>query len=590
MPTWAHFKEQDDFNKLVEAINGGMIWVHRPLYVHERAPEGNTEKCPCGCDSIFARHVETIEHIDVLIDPVTGIRRVLQNVKPEHVGVWHRLAAQARKIDLPHLISRKQLEVMSCGAKVIAIFGGSRGGKTTHIANTILSAALMYGGEGSAVWWVAPTQGKTEIGLEKLAIGEKIGKGKAARRAKPMVPDELLHHVPSSPKSDRAYVELVDGSKIHFKYASKDGGNLKGQAPVLAIMDEGCEVKERQNYSELNRRLMEGDGQLMISTTPVAGHWLKEEVYDVGVRVEDWKPGDEIAWTHITAFDNPWVSVEFIEKEIRRHRKTGGEQEVRREIYGEWVSSGPLLWKHFDEKDHVLVEPSYRVPADLGLVDVTAEATQGFFLGQKVSRYLGQDFNLWPMAACEIQVAYHPDDPKKTPIVIVPDEIVAKIATIYEHMESLKRRGYAGAGVSCDATGAQANSYRLNHGITDKNSTQALEMRRNGFVCYPCRIGRGGTPSNPSQIDKISPLHRLMMERIELPNGKRYARFLIHDRCQKTLVSLRTQESDSRGNPKKESNTVSDRASGPSDALCYGLLPIEHYLFPDGGKGVRFDL
>lgn len=589
MPTWAHFKEQDDFNKLVQAIDGGMIWVHRPLYVHDRAPEGNTEKCPCGCDSIFARHTETIEHLDVLIDPVTGIRRVLQRVKPEHVDDWHRLAAKARKVTLPHLISRAQLAVMNCGAKVIAIFGGIRAGKTTHIANTILSAAVHEGGEGSAVWWVSPTQAKTRIGLDKLGRGEVIGKGRARRRAKPLIPEELLHYVPTSPKSDNAFVELVDGGRIHFKFASKDGGNLKGEAPILAILDEGCEVKEKQNYSELNRRLTEGDGQLLISTTPVAGHWLKEEVYDVGVRVEDWKPGDLVAWTHITAFDNPWFGIPFIEKEIERCRKTGGEQEVRREIYGEWVSSGPLLWRHFDESDHILIEPSYRVPADLGLVDITAEATESLFLGQKVSRYLGQDFNLWPMAACEIQVAYHPDDPEKTPIVIVPDEVVNKVGTIYDHMDALKRRGYAGAGVSCDATGAQENSYRLNHGITDKNSTQALEMRRKGFVCEPCRIGSSGSPSNPSQINKVSPLHRLMMERIELPGGKRYARFLIHDRCQKTLVSLRTQESDSRGNPKKESNTASDRASGPTDALCYGLFPIEHFLFPDGGGGVQFD-
>lgn len=587
MPTWAHFKEADDFAKLAEALRGGITWVHRPLIVHDRAPPGNRKKCPCGCGSIFAVAVETREHIDVLIDPVTGIRRVLQRISdPEHRETWHRVAATARKVHLPHRISYKQLEILDCDAKVVAVFGGIRGGKTTHIAETIVSAALLHGGEGGAVWWVAPTQAKTGIGLNKLAHGELIGKGKAKRRAKPLLPKSLLRHVPTSTKSDRAYIELIDGTQIHFKFASKDGGNLKGEAPILAVLDEGCEVKDVLNYNELNRRLTEGDGQLLVSTTPVAGHWLKEHVYDVGVRISGWKPGDLIAWTHITAYDNPWFAVANIEKEIARCRKTGGEQEVRREIFGEWVSSGPRLWAHFDESIHVIHDVDYRKPEDLGLVDITAQVV-GRFYREKVTRHLGQDFNLHPMASVELQFATHPDDPTNTPILIVPDEVVGKVATIYEHMDALKARGYEGAGMSCDAAGAQLNNYRLNHGIKDKNSTQALEMRRHGFVCYPCRLGSTGEPSNPSQLEKVHPIHRLMMTRVELSDGSTFPRFLIHSRAAKLMVAIRTQESDSRGNPAKESNTVSDRVSGPSDALCYGAFPFKSELFPEDRHGVR---
>lgn len=585
MATWAHHKEFGDFEKLRHAIEDGGLWIHRPLIIHERNTTG--KKCGCGCDSVYAIEVERRELADVLIDPATGIRRVRQRVKPEHLAEWDRLASEARKVFLPHRVSRAQLAALECNAKILAAFGGVRGGKSHHLGEVITTEIVLNGGFQTQFWWVAPTLSKTQIGLNKLAIGDTIGKGKQKRFVKPLLPPELIRYVPKSTKSDNLFVELIDGSKIFFKYASDDGGNLKGESPSFIGMDEGCEIKHRSNYQQCVERLMESGGQLLISTTPKAGHYLKEDVYDRGVKVENWTEGDEIAWTHLTAFDNPWVSEANIERTI----KTFGddEQRIRREVYGEWVGSGPLLWTHFRESEHVIQDVNYRRPEDLGLVDITQDAISHFFLGQRPSRYLGQDFNLHPMSSVEIQVAYHPADPSRTPIVIVPDEIVKKVGTIYEHMDELKRRGYAGAGVSCDATGAQFNSYRLNHGIKDKNSTQALEMQRRGFMCQPCRIGSSGDPSNPSQLERVGVLHRLQMERIELPDGTLFPRFLTHQRAVKLLVALRVQESDDRGNPAKESNTVSDRVSGPPDGLGYGVYPLESFLFPDSGRGVRLE-
>ncbi len=583
MATWAHHKELADFDKLQEVLSHRGIWVHRPLIVHDRNDTG--KKCPCGCDSMFALATETRDHIDILIDPREGTRVVRQNLPEEDRETFDTLASEAKKLTLPRRVSRKQLAAMACTAKVLAIFGGVRGGKTSFNADEIFDQALLHGGFGVQIWWVAPTLEKTEISLRKLIEGEVIGKGRVRRHVAPLIPPELIRYVPSSAKSDRRYIELIDGTRIHLKYASRDGGNLKGDPPLFAILDEGCEVDNKENYHQLLDRLMEADGRLLISTTPVAGHFLKEEVYDAGIDIENWA-NEKIAWTHITCFENPWVSEQMINDTIEA---INDPQRVRREIYGEWVGSGPLLWRHFKEGEHVITTLSYRLPKDLGLMDVTQNVVGSFFLGQSVKRYCGMDFNLHPMSTVEIQVAIHPDDPYQTPILIIPDEVVDKVGTIYEHMDNLERRGYANAGISCDATGAQLNSYRLNHGIKDKNSTQALEMQRRGFACEPCRIGSSGEPSNPAQLERVSLVHRLMMERIQLPSGDLYPRFLIHQRAHKTLISLRVQESDDRGNPAKEPNTVSDRVSGPTDALCYGVYPLEDALFPDGGNGVRLE-
>ena len=554
------------------------IWVHRPLIIHERNTTG--EKCPCGCDSIYAIAVETREHIDLLIDPRDGTRKLRSRAVDK--DAWDALAAQAKRITLPRRVSRLQLAAMLCTAKVRGIFGGVRGGKTSFGADETADEALKHGGKGVQLWWAAPTLEKTEIGIRKLVEGELIGKGKARRFVKPLFPPELIRYVPTSAKSDRRYVELIDGTRIHLKYAGRDGGNLKGDPPIFINVDEACEVVHRENYHQMLDRLMEADGRMVLPTTPVAGHWAKELIYDAGVSIDNWTD-ENIAWAHLTCRENPWVSKENIEKTIATMNDP---QRVKREIDGEWVGSGPLLWRHLDEDAHIITDLSVHEPGDLGLVDITEDATEAFYWGTGVPRHCGQDFNLYPMGLVETRIAVHPKDPRQTPILIVTDEVVRKVGTIYEFCDILRKRGMEGVGISCDATGAQKNSYRIAHGIRDKNSTQAREMKRQGFQCKPCRTS-GGKPSNPGVIDRQNILHKLMNEYIRLPGDETFPRFLIHVRAKKTLISLRVQEADDRGNPIKEAGTATDRLSSPTDALCYAAWPVFRKEYE---KGVKLDM
>ena len=583
MATWAHHKEASDFDRLQRAISEGGLWVHRPLIVHERNTTG--KKCGCGCGSYEAIEVERRDLVDVLIDPVTGIRRVRQRTRPEHLETWDRLASEARKIFLPHRVSRSQLAALDCEAKILLCAGGVRGGKSEHLAQVIVTETLLNGGFQTEFWWLAPTLKMTSIGLGKLALGTTVGRGRKKRYVKPLIPRELVRYVPKSTKSDNLFIELIDGSRIVFKYASDDGASLKGSAPSFIGIDEACEVRHREVYQQAVERLMESGGQLVLSTTPKAGHYLKEDVVDRGVHVSDWVPGKEIAWCHFVAWDNPWVAKAEIQRTIETFKDDP--QRIAREIEGKWVGRGSRLWHHFDESDHIITDPDYWVPQDLGLIDVTAAITQKFFQ-ERVRRYLGMDFNLDPMSNVEVQLACHPKDPKRLPIVIVPEEVCFKVGSIYEQIERLTKRGFAGSSISCDASGAVYNSYLLQHGIRSRNSTQAKEMQRAGFPTKPCRVTASG-PSNPAQIDKVAPLQKLTLQRITLEDGSTFPRFLIHSRAHRTLNSLRVQESDPTGAPKKTSNTVSDKISGPIDALCYALIPIEASLFPDETRGVQFD-
>ena len=86
--------------------------------------------------------------------------------------------------------------------------------------------------------------------------------------------------------------------------------------------------------------------------------------------------------------------------------------------------------------------------------------------------------------------------------------------------------------------------------------------------------------------DRQNVIHKLMNEFIQLPGGETFPRFLIHERAKKTLISIRVQESDDRGNPIKESGTETDRLSSPTDAMGYAAWPVFRREYE---KGVNVD-
>lgn len=560
MPWIEQYKQQRDHEHLRKAADSRLIWVHRPILVHDRAPS-TKDICPC-CNSRLAHVVEALPHLDVLINPRTG-ERAKRSDQPSPKE-FDDLCTRALKLDMPRRVSFAQLAALECQAKVLAAFGGVRGGKSSFLADEIVDGLLHYGGHGVQIWWAAPTLEKTEIALRKLVLGETVGKGDTKRYVAPLLPPEIVSHVPSSARSDRKYIELIDGTRIYLKFLGKDGGNLKGDPPVLVGMDEGCAVRDRENYRQMLDRLMEADGRLIIATTPVAGHWFKEDVYDAGVHVSQWD-GEQHAWAHLTAFDNPWVSKDAINSAIKA---INDPQRVQREIYGKWVGDGPRLWRHFEEAKHVVKHDGYR-PEEwgIGLRNITAAALDRFFRG-KHDEYGGMDFDINPMSFTAHQICCHedhdPQDPSNWIFVQFDERIDSKAGTVHAFADNLQDDGFSNWGIACDPSGAQHSSYRMSHGV-DFNSTHAAELERMGFEVEPCHRSEKGRPRQPPVLDRCNVMHKLMNERVRpgLP------RMLIHERCAKTIDSYRVQEADSHGMPVKETDTKSDRQSGPTDAATY---------------------
>lgn len=546
-----------------------VLWIHRPIYVHGRRDEPG-EPCPC-CGSKLAEIVEEIEHLDVLIDRVTGERIALHECHDEEmVAEFWRLAESAHKLDMAIRCSRQQLKpVVDKYTKIITIFGGNRGGKTTIAAEWLVDQWVLRGGKGAKFWWVAPTRELTRVGVKKLVEGETTD-----RYVKPLIPPELVKYWPPNEQSKDQRILLIDGSEIPLKYAGRGGGNLKGSNAIAIVLDEGSEVAHEINWSILIARTTDARGQLMCPTTPVAGHWLQK--YDSG---QDY---DEIAElgtkrrAHLKAklicFDNPWISKEELELNIEA---SGGHDDpkVRREYYGEWVAEGRLLWRQFDATKHV-VEYTRRGTIPAGYIDITNKVGQDLFYGHtnssKIKELCGMDFNLYPMSVAVTRFLCAKDADQTNPlnwVIYIEDEVLKRCNGIDDFADwfanqagSWKGRGlrashFAGAHIICDGTGFFRNGLP---GATKANA-HGFRMRDHGFVCKAPRY-KNNNPCNPPRTERIAFFNELLWGRRILING---------GRCPELIQSLKTEVDDGTGDTLKRSGTHADRISGITDAASY---------------------
>src|SRR5690606_27206399 len=113
-----------------------------------------------------------------------------------------------------------------------------------------------------------------------------------------------------------------------------DGGNLKGISARSYYLDEGCEVDHIANWVVMLGRVLDSKGQVITATTPIAGHWLKEEVYDKGKTYENAGPEDQVIALTFSCFRNPWIDPAEVERTIATMTD---DAKIRRDFYGEWV-------------------------------------------------------------------------------------------------------------------------------------------------------------------------------------------------------------------------------------------------------------
>ncbi len=157
----------------------------------------------------------------------------------------------------------------------------------------------------------------------------------------------------------RTPITLVDGSEIELRYAgrgeSKEGGNLKGDAPAWIGVDEGAEIMSSVAWHTMIQRTTDSGGRLTTATTPKVGSPLKHLVYDEGKDLAA-NDGEYLTgYVHLSMLSNPWITP----KEAKRTIDTlmlepNGADLVAQDVEGKWLTPGQRMWEHFDERVHVI--------------------------------------------------------------------------------------------------------------------------------------------------------------------------------------------------------------------------------------------
>ncbi|MEM9463266.1 MAG: terminase family protein [Myxococcota bacterium] len=466
-------------------------------------------------------------------------------------------------IDYRRCLKRRKLR------KIMAAFGGNRSGKSQIGASLLVDMILIYGGPGAQFWWVSKTRELTRLAIEKLVEGQKTN-----RVVRPLLPADLVFNYPVSEDSPRQWIQLIDGTQIHLKYASKKGGNLKGRNCMAILVDEGCEIDDIKNWTICLNRTMDTGGTVMVSTTPVAGHWLKTEVADRGKNYLQIEDSDEILCDSLSCFDNSFIHPDEVQRTLEA---TTDERTRDREVFGLWVPEGNVLWSNWSDK--LILSGRGETCESWGYERITEYVARKSWTFKRADTDLshigGQDFNVSPMSLIDIEVGIRPGcDPANhlnwhffAMREVVTDGLTIQAFTDYLTNEAHKEHKlpashFAGMAIAGDPSAAHKNPPQ-GHGLGSMSLLRY--MQRNGFpYAKECNRSKGGKPHNPAQLDRLNLVHGLMFTQ----------RLHVHMRCTRLIRAFETQEARPDGRIDKESGKASDKASGPSDGLCYGLWAL----------------
>lgn len=584
MASYSQWKDIEAIHKAIRESKPRLLHIVREIWTHGRAEDRSL--CPCKCGSRYAHRMEKRPHLEVLIDRVTGARRVR---KAHNAVAFDRVAARAERMEMPIRCYAEQLPaILDRKHKIIGVFGGNRAGKSECAKEAMVDRWLEYGGRGASFWWVSPTREMTGIAVDKLVRGERTN-----RFSRPAFPRELVRFFPKSELTKPQRIVLIDGSNIELKYA----GRLKGRSALFINLDEGCEVKDESNWTVIQGRTMDSGGQVMATTTPIAGHWLKK-VADDGIPYhalteEMWSDEKiQVVTLTLSCLRNPWIDEKQVERSIVAK---GGptDPEVRREFFGEWIASGNRMWRHWDVKRH-MIEGIGDVPEDWQWINCTTIATRHFLpTGARNDKVGGWDCNDFPQSLIHAYIAVADvkdvGNPRRWTLIVTTE--IVKRATIIQWSKYLAEscaleRGKPRGWIDRLSIVGDANTTYEDTRVQQRGQgSDADALRERGFVVVPPAYTKGSNdkppqPKNPSIRDRCKQLHQLMHE----------DRIKVHGDCRKLLDAIESQTCNDQGLPLKVSGQASDRLSGPADALGYLAYAVFHDALEGepGQDGERF--
>ena len=244
---------------------------------------------------------------------------------------------QNSKIDLyPKLALPQSFDLHSSDKKIKIVFGGNRGGKTQSAACEVVQIA-----RGIHFWrevrrppvqvWVLSEDLDTLRTVQRKAILEWLPANEIER--------DVWNNT-------ERIIELTNGSQIHFKSYTRGSAQLQGRKIDCVWFDE--EPKDPQILDECEMRLLDRQGTMLISCTPLQGYTV---TYYRFVRNE--AQDDEVACWYYWQEHNiylPWVQIER-----NRNRWPKDSPQYKSRMHGEHsLSTGLVYGDSYSPDFHVL--------------------------------------------------------------------------------------------------------------------------------------------------------------------------------------------------------------------------------------------
>lgn len=152
-------------------------------------------------------------------------------------------------------------------SRVLAVFGGNRSGKTHHGAAKVIKFALETPG---AVIWCATQTSEVSFRIQQKKIWDLLPKD-----------DPRIAYAKYSPEGGFVHksVRYTNSSIIIFKSYDQGSRTFGGEDCDIIWFDE--EPEDKGIYTEGLFRLINRDGRLIITATPVLGMtWLYYDIYE----------------------------------------------------------------------------------------------------------------------------------------------------------------------------------------------------------------------------------------------------------------------------------------------------------------------
>ncbi len=290
--------------------------------------------------------------------------------------------------------------------------GGRAGGKSYLAIVVLVVFSVMV--PGALVWAVSPTQEETDE-LEQAIVGLVPRRWYKARGAGA---GKVLQF------------KFANGSRILCLSGHKPRSLKRGKVD-LVLYNEGQNMS-RAGWVQLRGAVARTGGLVIIAANPPdaeIGRWI-EEVHERGragkIKAEVFK---------MTAASQPFVEA----KSLQDMQDENDEPTFRREVLGEFVPIGDIVFHAWSDSESVLDVPGH-------WVDVTQEVTKRHF-GRPFDYVIGMDFQKTPhMVAAPMKLFRDPADeidPKAIDanvIAVIVDEVIVEDADEHDLVDALEGR------------------------------------------------------------------------------------------------------------------------------------------------------